>query len=352
MEIFKLLTPYDLVLSKIRTFYGLDNRTPIGSKSNVYLIERSPRDYDFIKTLFKPEIATYNISKIQQISSLLDFIHYVEDGGSRNENSELRIEIHDCIAEDNARGLVQVSFGSVFSFSMTKKSINIPEEGVCMSRYFKGDLFIDNDHFEKNYAELLATLPKFVDKGLTLQEFNIRDKKTFEAVRFENLKNPELTYCISSEYDHNPYDESKTPEVFFKSLTKVFSHNLIQQIKTIEALLRFEAFLNYGRCVYTFDFHQELTTYKFRLPVNVYAVVFDYESEFNLNIKLYFNYNINMIRYIEVDYETNAVVDISGYEEIYELIFNRIKTLMTSRLGVTADEISNESVLLYKMMQI
>lgn len=352
MEIGAVQTEYELALSKIKSFYDLDNYTPIGARSKVYLIKRSSRDYEFIRTLFKPEHANHNISKMKQMSCLIDFIHYVEEGDTPNKNSELRIEIYDCTPEDEARGLVQVSFGSIFNFSMSIKSTIIPEEGVFLSRYFQRDLMVDNELFEEKYAELLATLPKFVDKDLTLQEFIKRDKKTFAAVRFENLKNPELTYCVSSDFDHSPYDETHDTGIFFNSLKTVFSKNLIQQVKAIESLLRFESFLNHGRCAYTFDFHQELTTYKFRLPVNVYAVVFDYEGELNLNIKLYFNYSINMIRYLEIDYETNKVVDVSGYEDIYDLIFNRIKTLITSKLGVTADELTNQSLLLYKMMQI
>lgn len=347
-----MITPYDLALSSIRTFYNLDNRTPIFGQSRVYIIERSSRDYDFIKTLFKPEHVQNNISKMKQMSALLDFLHHVEEGDTPNKNAELRIDIYDCTPEDKARGLVQVSFGRVFNFSMSRKSLNIPEEGMFISRYFTDDLIIENERFEKTYAESLANISKFVDKDLTLHSFNERDKKTFAAIRFENLKNPELTYCVSSDFDHSPYDQTHDTGIFFNSLKTVFSKSLIQQVKAIEALLRFESFLNHGRCAYTFDFHQELTTYKFKLPVNVYAVVFDYEGELNLNIKLYFNYTINMIRYLEIDYETSKVVDISGYEEIYELVFNRIRALFTSKLGVTADELTNQSVLLYKMMQI
>lgn len=345
-----MLTPYDLVLSRIHSFYDLDNRTPIGTKSNVYILERSLRDYDFIKTLFKPEQAAHNISKMKQISSLFDFIHHVENDGSQNKNSRLRIEIRH-VSPTDQRGLVQVSFGDVFYFSLTKESIN-PEDPLFASRIsLKDDLFIKSDEFEKIYVELLETLPKFVDKDLTLQEFNDRTKKTFNTIRIENLKNTELTYCSSSECS-NHFDVVADPKVFFNSLTKVFSHKLIQQVKTIESLLRFEAFLKYNRTVYHFDFYNELTAYKFRLPINLYAVVFEYENNLDVNIKLYFNYKSNIIRYIEIDYKTNDKIDISGYEEIYEYLFNRIKTRLTSGLGVPVDEISNRSVLLYKMINI
>jgi hypothetical protein len=343
---------YDLLLSEIKTFYDLDNCPVIqGSRCNVYLLDRSPRDYQFMVNLFRPENANHNISKIKQMSSLYDLLHHVDSEYSTISNKQLRIEIQH-VSESNDRGLVQVSFGHVLHFSIEKKAKTIPEEIRCCSLVVKDGSRIDNEQFEVNYSELLAKLAQFIDKNMTIQEFNERDKKTLDEIRTENLNNKDLTYCSKADCATYFYSFSRPPEDFFVPLTRVFSKNLMHQVKTIEALLRFESDLHHNRSVYELVFNHNLSDYKFILPNLLYSINFEYEQDLNLSVTLYFQFKTDVLRYLEIDHYTHKKVDILGYEAIYDYISNRIKKFITSNLGVSQEEITNESILLYRMMAI
>lgn len=345
--------PYDLLLSKIRTFYELDNRTPIIGRSSVYLLERSPRDYEFIRELFTVEYAQHNISKIKQMSSLFDLLHHVDYEYSTKKNSELRIEIYNVSTEMYKKGLVQVSFGNVFYFSISEESESIPDDMMFASKkYLKSDTLIEHHVFEKIYAENLVELCTFIEPDMTLKLFNERDKKTVDQIRIDNLKNTGLTYSSKAERSLFFYNFSTEPKDFFIPLKRVFSDHLLRQVKSIEALLRFEADLKYGKPVYELIFNYSLSEHKFRMPTNLYAIVFTYDYEFDLSITLYFSFKNNDIRYLEIDLDTQETLDITGYEAIYEHIRNRIKMLLTSNLGINSEELTNQSVLLYKMVSI
>lgn len=347
-----MIRHYDLLLSEIKSFYDLDNCSCIrASRSNVYLLDRSPRDYQFMVNLFKPENASYNISKIKQMSSLYDLLHYVDTEYSTISNKQLRIEIYD-VSDTNDRGLVQVSFGHVLHFSIEKKAKTIPEEIRCCSLVVKDGSRIDNKKFEANYSELLEKLAQFIDKDMTIQEFNDRDKKTLDEIRTENLNNKDLTYCSKADCSTYFHSFSRPPKDFFLPLTRVFSENLMQQVKTIEGLLRFESNLKHNRVVYELVFNSNLSDYKFTLPNLLYSIVFEYEQDLNLSVTLYFQFKTDVLRYLEIDHHTHEKVDILGYDAIYDYISNRIKTFITSNLGVSQEEITNESILLYRMMAI
>lgn len=347
-----MIRHYDLLLSEIKSFYDLDNCSCIrASRSNVYLLDRSPRDYQFMVNLFKPENASYNISKIKQMSSLYDLLHYVDTEYSTISNKQLRIEIYD-VSDTNDRGLVQVSFGHVLHFSIEKKAKTIPEEIRCCSLVVKDGSRIDNKKFEANYSELLEKLAQFIDKDMTIQEFNDRDKKTLDEIRTENLNNKDLTYCSKADCSTYFHSFSRPPKDFFLPLTRVFSENLMQQVKTIEGLLRFESNLKHNRVVYELVFNSNLSDYKFTLPNLLYSIVFEYEQDLNLSVTLYFQFKTDVLRYLEIDHHTHEKVDIFGYDAIYDYISNRIKTFITSNLGVSQEEITNESILLYRMMAI
>jgi hypothetical protein len=352
VEKFKVTQPYDLLLSEIKSFYDLDNCSVIqGSRSNVYLLDRSPRDYQFMVNLFKPETANYNISKIKQMSSLYDLLHHVDTEYSTISNKQLRIEIYD-VSDTNDRGLVQVSFGNVLYFSIEKKAKTTPEDIYFSSLFLKDSSRIDNKKFEAHYSELLEKLALFIDKDMTMQEFNDRDKKTLDEIRTENLSNKDLIYCSKADCATYFHSFSRPPEDFFVPLTRAFSKNLMQQVKTIEALLRFESNLKHNRSVYELVFNTNLSNYKFILPNLLYSIVFEYEQDLNLSVTLYFQFKTDVLRYLEIDHHTHEKVDILGYEAIYNYISNRIKTFITANLGVSQEEITNESILLYRMMAI
>lgn len=76
------------------------------------------------------------------------------------------------------------------------------------------------------------------------------------------------------------------------------------------------------------------------------------DYEFELSVTLYFKFKNNEIRYLEVDIDTQHTVDISGYDAIYAYLQNRIKERLTTQLGVLSYELTNESILLYRMMAI
>lgn len=349
---FKVIRHYDLLLAEIKSFYNLDNCSFIQtSRSNVYLLDRSPRDYQFMVNLFRPENANHNISKIKQMSTLYDLLHYVDSEYSSISNNQLRIEIYH-VSESNDRGLVQVSFGHVLYFSTEKRTKTTPEEIRCCSLVVKDGSRIDNNKFEKSYAELLEKLSKLVDKDMTIQEFNERSKKTLDEIRSEKLSNKELTYCSKDDCNTYFYNFSRPQEGFFIPLTRVFSKNLMQQVKTIEGLLRFESNLKHNRDVYELIFNYNLSDYKFLIPQILYSISFEYEQDLNLSVTLYFQFKTDVLRYLEIDHSTQNNVDILGYEAIYDHISNRIKTFLTSNLGVSSTEITNESILLYRMMAI
>lgn len=255
MEKFKLTQTYDLFLSKIRTFYDLDNLAPIQCSSSVYTIERTLRDYEFMKELFNPECAQHNISKIKQMSSLFDLLHHVDPQYSSTKNSKLRIDIYNRTPEEEKRGLVQFSFGDGLSFSISSMSKKIPEDMIFASnKSLTLDTFIEDDLFEKIYSDNLENLSKYVEPNMTFKLFNEIDKKTLDEVRVENLANKDLSYhsleapCLFYNFDREHDD-------FFKPLKKVFSNNLLSQVKSIESLLRFESDLKYGKLAYGLEFN-------------------------------------------------------------------------------------------------
>lgn len=363
METCKLTRSYDYLLSKVKTFYDLDSLTPIQERSSVYIIERSPRDYEFMLDLFAPEYARANVSKIKQMSSLFDLLHYVDYDYSSTKNSELRIEIYNHQPELYRKSLLQISFGNVLYFSISNQLESIPEsetQSECVpesimfasKKYLKNNELINDYIFEEIYSYSLIELAKFIEPGMTFALFNNIDNKTVDELRIENLKNTDLTYCSKAESGMFFYNFSMEPKDFFVPLKRVFSNKLMHQVKTIESLLRFESNLKYGKTVYELMFNYSLSEHKFRTPTNLYSVVFTYDYEFELSVTLYFKFKNNEIRYLEVDIDTHHTVDISGYEAIYDYIHNRIKILLTSNLGINPEELTNQSVLLYKMVSI
>jgi len=358
-----MIQSYDFLLSKIKTFYSLDSLNPILGRSSLYLIERSSRDYEFMLDLFDTAYAKANVSKIKQMSSLFDLIHYVDYDYSSTKNSELRIEIYNLQPELHMQGLIQISFGNVLYFSISNQlgcitesamqSECVPESIMFASKkYLKNNEPIKDDVFEEIYSEHLIELAKFIEPEMTLASFNDISKKTVDELRVENLKNTDLTYCSKAESGLFFYNFSMEPKDFFVPLKRVFSNNLMHQVKTIESLLRFESNLKYGKTVYELMFNYSLSEHKFRTPTNLYSVIFTYDYEFELSVTLYFKFKNNEIRYLEVDIDTQHTVDISGYDAIYAYLQNRIKERLTTQLGVLSYELTNESILLYRMMAI
>jgi len=344
---FKLIHAYDLIFSHVKSFYDLDNHTPIiKTVSKLYILERTARDYTFIQELLAPACSESNISKIKQMSSLFDLLHHVDYEYSTTKNSELRIEVYE-------HGIVQVSFGNILYFSISKTSKTNPENMLFASKKsFTIDSFINDDIFDKIYSDNLDHLSKYVNPDITFKLFNEIDKKTLDEVRVENLENKDIIYysldkekCLFDDFegDHNE---------FFHPLKKIFSNNLLSQVKSIEALLRFESDLKYGKIAYELEFNYSLSKYKFRTPTNLYVILFNYDYELDLRTTLYFKFKNNEIRYIELDLGFNETIDVSGYEAIYAYLHNRIKELIVSKLGITAEDITNQSILLYKMLSI
>jgi hypothetical protein len=344
---FKLTHSYDSIFSHIKSFYDLDNRTPIiQTLSKLYIIERTSRDYTFIQKLLPSACSESNISKIKQMSSLFDLLHYVDYEYSTTKNSELRIEIYE-------HDIVQISFGNILYFSLSKSYKKILEDIVFASKKsLTIDTFIEDDIFEKIYFDNLEHLSKYVEPNMTFKLFNEIDNKTLDEVRIENLGNTDISYHSMAKAECLFHDFEREHDDFFQPLKNIFSNNLLRQVKSIEALLRFESDLKYGKLAYELEFNYSISKHKFRTPTNLYAILFHYDYELDLRTTIYFKFKNNEIRYVELDLGFNETIDVSGYEAIYAYLHNRIKELIVSKLGITAEDITNRSMLLYKMLSI
>lgn len=336
----------------MKKIYDLDIPISIDGQFSFYTFERSPRDYDMMLALFTFECAKRNVSKIKQISSLFDLRYHVDHEYASKKDLEVNIEV--CERSDTQKSsYLSINFGNVFYFWITREPEGIKTKMVIASKkQLQHNEPIDDVIFEKLYSEHLVELCKYIEPGVTFALFNEIGKKTVDELRIENLKNADLTYYSKEESGLFFYNYPLEPKDFFTPLKQVFSHNLMHQVKIIESLLRFESNLKYGKTAYDLMFNYSLSNHKYRTPTNLYSVVFTYNYEFELGITLYFKFKNNEIRYLEVDLKTLDTVDISGYEAIYEYLHNRIKERLTTQLGVFSDDLTNESVLLYKMAMI
>jgi hypothetical protein len=352
VEIFKVTQSYDFILDKIKKIYDLDIPISIDGRFSFYKFERSPRDYDMMLALFTFECAKINVSKIKQISSLFDLRYHVDHEYASKKDLEVNIEVCERSAIQE-KSYISIDFGNVFHFWITTEPEGIKTRMVFAStKHLQHNEPIDDVIFEKLYSEHLFELCKYIEPGMTFALFNEIGKKIVDELRIENLKNSDLTYYSKEESGLFFYNYPLEPKDFFTPLKQVFSHNLMHQVKIIESLLRFESNLKYGKTAYELMFNYSLSNHKYRTPTNLYSVVFTYNYEFELGITLYFKFKNNEIRYLEVDLKTLDTVDISGYEAIYEYLHNRIKERLTTQLGVFSDDLTNESVLLYKMAMI
>lgn len=343
---------YDFILEKMKKIYDLDIPISIDGQFSFYTFERSPRDYDMMLALFTFECAKRNVSKIKQISSLFDLRYHVDHEYASKKDLEVNIEV--CERSDTQKSsYLSINFGNVFYFWITREPKGIKTKMVLASKkQLQHNEPIDDVIFEELYSEHLVELCKYIEPEMTFSLFNEIGKKTVDELRIENLKNTDLTYCSKEESGLFFYNFSLESKDFFTQLKQVFSNNLMSQVKTIESLLRFESNLKYGKTAYELMFNYSLSEHKYRTPTNLYSVVFTYDYEFELIITLYFKFRNNEIRYLEVDLDTQDTVDISGYEAIYEYLHNRIKERLTTQLGIFSDDLTNESVLLYKMATI
>lgn len=340
-------------VSTIKLFYDLDNCDSANhyEKSSVYKFKKSTVDDQFLKVILNPFHAKENISKIKQISSLLGFYYHVSNLKTVDDSikhSLVEITVH----KENK---INMSIGNGISliFNPAIDSDNGIEYIVFGSRaYINGNTLIDDETFERVYSGVLDEISKYVDVTMTLSEFKKRDIKTLDEIRAEYLNNPDLIYINNAEIDLHFSKDQKPAEEFFKPLSKIFSNNLIKQVKMIESLLRFESHLKYGKVKYKMLLHYQLATLKFNFPTSLYGIVFKYDEDAFLENKLLLHYRENNMQYLSVNYDSGDSINITGYAAIYEHIFDNIRNLLTSKLNVTADEITNESVLLYQMISI
>lgn len=333
-------------MSKIKEFYDLDKAIYHLNEDEVFIyhFQRSATDYLFLKSLFDPAYAKENMSKIKQMASLIDLLYHVNDDYNKDN------DIVNIVISKNKD--IRIAVGKVVSVYFKPNIKGIDRFFVGFTADFEENFFIDDKSFNRSYESVLNEFLKYIDKNMTFEEFKIRDNNNLNSLRVLYLKNPDLTYIDYKEIDDNLSRHGEKPEVFFKVLPKIFSDNLLKQIKSIEGLLRFESYLQYGQVEYDVLLHYQLSELKFVLPKNLYAIIFAYDQSIGIENKLIFGYQENKLTYINYNYDSYDQVTIVGYEAIYDYIFQNIKNRLISKLDIPVDEFCNESVVLYRMLSI
>lgn len=346
---------YDIYLNRLKEFYDLDNVTPVNIKDGfiTYVLTRSPKDYEFISSFFNSDNCSYNISKIKQLSYLIDFFCYIGDVEDRDLNKKIHISIPMPDHGNSANPSFKIFFGHTLKFSFSRGTKDNNFDFVLYDdTFFKSDSYIDSVIFDHLYNRLLQNLLNFIDEDMTLKQFILNSKNTAESIQIEKLINKDLTHVTVQEFTNHFCKFDVGPDVLLKSLPVIFSKRLASEVKILEGLIRFESLLLYEKRKYELIFNFIRPISQFKIRDNLYSILFNYSDDIFLTQGLFFSLTSSVIGYMEVDYNTQESVTLDGYEAIYNHLFERIKNVLTKRLGIPAAELTDQSLLLYKMMLI
>jgi hypothetical protein len=350
-------TFYDDCLDRLQSFYNLDDVADITVKNNftIYTLPRSDRDYKFIASFFEFHSCNYNLKKIKQLSTLIDFYYYVSDleKEKKDANKSLQIAIPISQYSHVPRATVKFYLGDTLSFSFSRESDDhVVEFILYQNSFFKSDCLIDYVSFENLYSGILVKTREFLENDMTFKKLLSLSKKTVIDIQKERLVNKDLMHITPDDFAMYFFNFGVEPKRLFDSLPLVFSKQLVSQVKIIEGLLRFDSCLLYNMQRYELFFNLIRPTKHFKVEDNLYSIMVVYYDDVPCTIGLYFSLTNPDIGYMEVNHHTQDLVSLSGYENIYNHLFEKVKSRFTKRLNIPSSELTDHSLLLYKMMSI